>query len=1577
MKRFSQAIKWTVMMLSLFTFTYASARLQRMPEPGPAKPSAEKIELQKQQKSFLNFIQTMKDNHAPKLEGAGSPIQKQLRQLPDKILRTPWDPEGNLYVVVPNFYGIQSTSQAYWGRLYATEGSFQKIFQNAAFTNGEDAFLQAGFVRNDILYIPTMQMDALGMVTGEFGIIWKRVDIYTGQVLPSLSFGNDAKAMKMFTYGMTYDPNHDTVYGLIYDFATEGGGGLLKVDLSKPESEWKASSEEVFNLNTTTKDWMAGICYNPENDGLYGLTSGGRLCEIDTQNKAVITLREYDMDYEDFCFPPILQSTPMAYSPHDKAIIYSYGSTTAYYAPCAIDMQYDSYDPYVMATYNPLSMVSTIYCADAYAPDNAPGLMEAPVLNFPGNSLKGTFSFTAPTTTYEGLALEPATKMTLHVLVDEHEVFSTEVTPGQKVTDEIELTNAAHIFKGYCSLGDLKGPAVIKRIYTGNDQPYAPTNLKLANGVLTWTAPIKSGVNNAYLDLSNVTYDVYIDEEKVNNAPISGTTYNLVYDKPSDGRKYITVTATANGVTSEHSQGLGRVLGPGFSLPVSYTPTYAESTLFDSANVNRDNYAWEYESYTSNFTIRISDYTQSPDDWLFMPPVYLANEEDVYNLKVTYINAYGHPTQKDNLDICIGRDPLPEAMTQTIYSHEGRVQDTETDLDVNFVIDHPGTYFVGFHSKPGKETVYRGIDLRNFRLQKESGSSSLAPGDVKNVKLTPAEKGEPFITVDGTMPTVNMKGGALDADKDLNLNVYVDPASPRVITGKPGEKFNVTIPIGKDGYTDVYFWPFNEAGNGLRQVYTVYAGMDNALPPTNIQYTLSADNLSMNITWDPVGSVGQHGGYVDTDDIVYDMYSQNVNGSTKLGSAGKALSYTYKIQNVPQIHIFIGPVAVNDMGISTNGTFINETMGKLYNTPMNEEFGYSAFDLQKWLYTTTAPFNNVKWEHYTAADDYNTDITFGVGGAFRAYNEGGGINTGELRAPRLSTKTDSRVGVSIRYWDNPRAGKMELWGRTFKNQEFRKVAELDPARSSNKHWEDWLAILPDDFCEEDWIQVNVRAVLTGNQDVIIDNYNVIQVIDNDFQLTSISSPYSSFVGDTPQFDIVVTNNGAETSHGTLKLELLGDDRVLETQIVDIERLRSGQEYEHFAKFEMLESYVKHEYLELRATAMAEGDENVRNNEKSVDILLYDNAFPMVRDLKGERAENDDVTLTWSTPDNKQKGLESAEVYPSFGIYSSIGPWTNADIDGMEPFVISSKRWTRDNEPCAWTVFNADDMKTMDEPRLSPRSGKQMLLARSVAYDTADKPTRSMDFLISPEVKGGSKVSFWINALDSQYAETVAIFYSSTDMTLNPEDVDLTAQYSAPRKCGSFKWLKNFTKSGAETWEQCEFELPEDAKYFAFVYSSFGMFGAMIDDIIYEPVNPALIDIDSYDVFVAYNGETPSVVATEVPTTSYVLTSADPREATYYVKTNVMAGDRLMQSALSNPAKVEASSVEGLEAGQFISGGKGKITIGGAAGKAIAICDADGRVLRKTTLAYDPQVFAIDAGIYLVKLGDKTVKVVVR
>ena len=1579
MRHFPVFMKSALVAACALSVSMAAAQYQRVPSPGyvadPAVSGAKFAE-----KNLSSFPEAgLLEADAPEALPEGA-LGKKVRQRPANPLRSADTPKGNINVLCSRFMGQAGYEQSYYGKLDPITGRTTPIYRGSHFGNGDDFSIMTGVVRNNILYIPELHYSQDDMIMGTVHIRWKRIDLNNGNQLEPLMYELAGDGGRMLLYSATYVESEDKIYGLSWDVPTETGGTLVSIDCS--QEVWTPTV--LGQLGSSSLDYMVNIVYNPVDEKLYGFVSNGTFNEIgfDNQGKPVaISVAQYDDWDEYYCYLPAYYSGGICYSPYDHAFIYHLNNpSTGEYYTGAIDAE--TFQAYLLSEPEPLAYYPMLYCTDSYADENAPDRMAKPQVSFSNADLSGSYSFTAPTVLFNGVKIEG--NVTVHVLVDGTEVYQASVAPGASVNQNLTVSQGMHDLDIYASVGNLNGPKARTSFYAGYDVPAAPTGLAYTSGILTWNTPSNKGVNSlygGYIDLSDVTYDVYINDTKVNNEPISGNQYALDAAQVANGRCDITVTATSHGLTSAKSAAISRTLGQGYTLPVTFVPTPVQADQFEVVDVNNDGYKFNYwpEQYGDPvFSLFTTEWTSVPNDWLFLPPVYCDSAEALYEFTFDFYNAMQKTDYYDTMDICIGTDPKPSAMGEPFYSHDSHEQITQTKLTSRFSVPKPGTYYIGIHSKasvnPETPNHHRGIYCRNFVVEK-SNSTVKAPGALENVVITSSPDGDLFFEIEANLPTKAIDGTALDANSELTLEATSDMSTSST-KGKPGEKIHLSVPTSTNGINTITFYVHNAAGNGLISTATIFVGIDAPLPPQNVQGKISDDNMSVVLTWDKVGAVGQHGGFVDPEDVTYDIFTQSSITTTKVGNAGKELSYTYTTPTRPQARINIGPVATNFGGSSVNGTFFSDILGAPYETPMVEEWGATAFNYTPWTFNNVGSFANCTWEHCTdpASFDLGNPMLVNEGGII-AYSAGG-TATGELRSPKVTTKDVNKVQVSVRYWDFEKAGKMEFWGRTAANQEYRKVGELEPSRQGTQ-WAEFVCDLPADFANQGWIQVNLRAIVEPGQYVLIDNYKCLQNIENDFQLSTLEPPHSVFVGDNAKFNIVVTNSGNEINTGNLLIELLGDDEVVYSETVAIGRTRPSEVFEYQAEIPMLENYVNFSFFELRATATCPDDENDKNDSKIVEVNLYDHSMPIVRDLKADRAENsEEVNLSWSKPDASYKNIESFELAPAFQISDTIDRFINIDGDGKTPFTIEGKRWTDDNKPCGWQVYDARAMNSLDDERLSALTGDRMLIARSIAYADTEEPTRSFDWLISPEVVGGTSVSFMMNILSTTYTETIQLWVSTTDNTIDLSNIVCDANGN-PRECGSFKHVQNFTKSGSESWEVCAAMLASDVKYFALVYASYGQFAAMVDDLRFTPAEKSEVAIDGYDIYVAENaGDEPQIIGT-VNVPGFVHTPAAGTAPTYYVKTIHNAGGEYIYSPLSNPASVGASGVGELEAGQYIGGGKGQILIGGAEGVKFTLYDLEGRVLRSVVLDSDHVVIPCAAGIYTARLGENAVKIVVR
>lgn len=1494
-----------------------------------------------------------------------------VRQRPANILRSPEAPTGNFLALIPRHSNGASNSDAYLGKLNATTGTVTKLFSGDVFSNGEDYYFETASVRGNIMYIPSYIED---MVTHEITVLWKTVDVETGERLNDIVFGTDTEALNAFLYGMTYDSDKDLFYGLCFNMQTARGGALVCIDPKQPV--WKA--EIIGDLGGVENDFMANIVYNPGDNMLYGLKDTGTLYMVDVLGNGfadLIELRQYDDFMEDFMFPEYSTANAMCYSPYDHAFIFIYRDNFMEQMR-VIGIDDESYEPYTISEISPLGWVAALVCTDPYAQDDAPDRIANPIFNFEGASLSGTYTVTMPTTTFNGLAIDASTPITVNVTIDGevYEPFTGKA--GEVITKNLTLEQGQHEFKITANIGSAFSPITVVRFYVGNDSPVAPANVQLSGNIISWDAPGAIGQHNGYVDTTDLTYDVYFSGVKQNLNPIRNTKFRFA--QPSEmERRLITVTATAHEMTSLPSSPLSRPVGRAFELPFSIQPANeTEASLFETFNANGDDNEFKY--YTANedyncFTIRTGYYYQMPDDWLFLPAVALEDEHALYKLSMMYRNSYGADKHLDNMEIYIGDAPAPDKMTRKIYKHSARNTPNQVELNINFAIEEPGDYIIGIHSMPGDETQYRGVELHDFSISQVAGANANAPGEASIISITPDAGGDLTLAVEVKAPVNTISGRALPSSTDVTIKVAtsVDVQSDVV---KPGESVTINVATATDGFSDIFITPSTVNGEGLTSYAKAYSGEDTPLPPTITYSRIHDDNLGVTFSWEaPTG--GAHGGYVDFDNLKYDIYLQGTAGTSTRVEEAEGMTYEYRIDPGKQSSYHVGPVAVNRMGMSTGGEFVYEALGTPYVLPFVEEWGNSAFNYTRWYFNATDVYAGSQVESISSTTGLGIgDPVFGVGGGINILNSTGGHNTRyEFVAPKPSTEGYDNLLLSVRYWDYAQCGSIELWGRTARNQEYRKIAELTPNRL-NQEWVDWEVALPDEFSNQPWIQINLRGTLENDQMVVLDNYKIYQNIEHDFAVTSVSGVANTMVGSTESFSTVIANTGSEPGTTTLKVELLGDGNVLDSDITSVGRTISNGTFERNSSFYMSVDYLNYNKLTVRATVESPDDSNSNNDVMETEFVLADHAMPIVTTLKATR-DGADVILDWETPETSYGSPEGFEVLKSNSMAETMGLWTNIDLDGMTPFAIEGFRFDGDTDKCAWSVWNHVDMKSGNEDRLRAHTGKQALLARSIQYVDGTQPYRSSDWLISPEVEGGSKVSFWFNTLSSTYTETIEIWYSSTTVSLDPSNI-ISDDQGRPIECGAFKKFTVFSKSGSELWEQCDFTLPNDAKYFAFVYGSIGMFGAMIDDVVFTPVKTYNYNIDSYRVIRKRDNENAKLIESGVTGNTY-RDSSDAIDNYYWLQTVVEQDGEYFTSPNSNVVNAKGTSVDELVTEITVAGGKGRVMLGNLTGKTAEFFDAEGRKFASVLVNSDRQTVPAPAGVVIVVVDGVTFKTFVR
>ncbi|MGN0232104.1 MAG: DUF6383 domain-containing protein [Muribaculaceae bacterium] len=211
-------------------------------------------------------------------------------------------------------------------------------------------------------------------------------------------------------------------------------------------------------------------------------------------------------------------------------------------------------------------------------------------------------------------------------------------------------------------------------------------------------------------------------------------------------------------------------------------------------------------------------------------------------------------------------------------------------------------------------------------------------------------------------------------------------------------------------------------------------------------------------------------------------------------------------------------------------------------------------------------------------------------------------------------------------------------------------------------------------------------------------------------------------------------------------------------------------------------------------------------------------------------------------------------------------------------------------------------------------------------------------------------------------DNIRVLYSTTDV--RPESfIEVDA-------------VENYPADGVvpEEWTEFKAALPAGAKYFAINHDAYDTYALMVDDIAFEAAGamPADAAIVGYNVF--RNG----VKVNQQPVAQTAYADAVPQTGTYnYCVSTVYSCGESKACAPIEIVVDDISAADAVAAGRItIVAGKGTIEVRGAQGRQLTVANAAG-ALCHSAIAADHSRISLPAGIYLVEVGGKVAKVIVR
>lgn len=1500
------------------------------------------------------------------------------------------EPRGNVYAIVNRHNEMTYKSQAYIAKVDLKTGALDRMYQSAELCAyiGEDYDLQSNVYRKGLIYCPTSNQEIAEGAT--FG--WEVIDFETGDYVGYVSFGGDILGAP---YSLTYDEDKDLFYGL--SIGSNSGSQLCIFDPKKFNLNGGDSSEalEYREKIAPGAHWFGAISYNPLDKKLYVFDEENNVYTVDPMvddpfKKTEVVEAGYLDTYYDIVTDGF--ATGLTYSPMDEMFVTLYrdndikGTRLLFIDP----NDWSVVEGGVVTDPN-RPFIADFITSDEFADADAPELAAKPVVNFDKASLTGTITFTTPEYTYYGVAIG-STPLKVSLMDGDNVLFEGTMAANETKTITATLTQGTHNLTLATYIGELRSPVRSYTFYVGYDNPCPVTDLMLDIDKLTWTAPGAVGAHGGFVDTNMLEYDVYVDDKQQNANPIETESFKLRL--PADMKRAdIKVVARANNMESEAAS-ISDVIGDALTLPQSFAPSDEDAKLFTVVNNNYDERRWYKSRITEGddpwpvWAFEIG-YFNDADDWLILPAIDFPDAEKMYNLSFklgSFRDIDGHGTD-ESFEVLIANKPTVEALKNGIcavkYDHYSTMQ-TWDQLSVNFAVPTAGRYYIALHCFSSKANESWGMITRDFTVDSVEGQNSGVPGDPE-IKVTAGAEGDQSANFEIKLPTKDVIGRDLDPTSKVNINIthkgFGDIFEAKG-EGLPGETIKMTCYVDNDGFADFSITPSNENGTGYTRVVRQYCGIDTPLAPTNIQGVPSEDNRKMNLTWDAPGTVGYNGGYVDPYSLKYVIYTRSGVSYYEVGEVAET-HCEYNPNNEKLIDYYVGPAARNEAGESKESRFVQDQLGKPYDTPAKEYWNTTSFSLSPYTFKTTGEYDGSEWQSIGNAEGLGklfTGATLQQGGLI-SYSSTGGPVMSQLITPKVSTTGMEKAIYTLRFWDNIDTPQIRIFGRRHGHNEAELIHTFIPENSSKPHWNEASFNLPAEYLNCSWVQFRIDVSLTGGETeyLLLDTWSVFPDYEYDLGITAFSGPSQISVGDVATYDVKVVNGGSERNDGTLTVDLLDKGGNVKASFqTQISKLDATKEFEAHPQFEITGDFTDLKSLTARAKVTATEDEGANNNERSIEVALHNAQIPAVGDLKGELNSEKGVNLEWTAPVASYGDFDNFEYHPAFNNSDKIGEWKNIDQDGFVPEQVAngalSYTWEGSDQPCAWIVIDAEKLNLQGDERAAALSGKQYLIARAAALTEQDNPNQyqSSKWLISPRIQGGSKLSFWVNTLsaDKEYFE---IWYTTAD------DPQLgTIDPRRPNNCGDFQGRKALYKGGSELWEQITYDVPARATHIAIRYCSFDGMLLMLDDLNITPEDMLTRNADHFALYRSEDNGDFYLVADNINGETY--TDADFKDAKstrYYVQAYSEVDGSMIGGPKSNIIEIQGSSVDTLTTDNRIAGGHGVIILTGFEGQQIQIVAADGKVVLNTAVRAPQASYGMQPGIYMVKTADKTVKVIVK
>ena len=1427
-------------------------------------------------------------------------------------------------------YGIYSFTASKGFKVNSVKPNGDMSTSSAVYANGFFYTWRAEIHFGQVLYITSSKYNAE---------TWEELDSFE----PEREFQNVP-----YSSSIAYDSTEDKVYAITFN--KDATGYVLS----------SMNEDASFSFIANIERPLFTIAFNSEGQ-MYGLSTEGDLYEVDKKNgtmKWIGATGKAPKFAQSMAFDPNTGKLYWAFINDMEAALYEVNPTTA--------------SVYKIDNMPNMEEFVGLFVKSQKVAEAAPAAVAE--LKFEPSaegSATGTVSCKAPLKTQKGDALSGKVKVTVRsgdeVLVEETVALGAVVKKDNVVFDANQLYTLYAVASN--DAGSSQKSSVT--VFIGKDEAGSPQNVELViqekKATLKWAAP-KKGLHDGYFDSDQVTYKVIryrndVAEGKPATTEPGVTTYTETLPSATGFYKY-KVISVVDGREGGEAYSKAEFSVGAYELPFYdefkngdlckklYTFVDVDGDKAGDGNAVTNGWFWKEDEGLIQICVDQNN-RKALNDWMFTPAIHL-DGKNLYNL--TYTVNMGAAS---NWRVTLGTSVNPADHTTVLDEHKGEYHQNSTEFKSTFKVPADGTYYLGFYS----DTDENGFYFNLFNVKVEAGMTTEIPDSVTNLKVTPEANGVKKVQISFKAPETLVNGTPIDGK--FNVNLYRGNDKLEVFEVVKGQEVSYTDeqPVSGDNTYKVVAAIGRKEGVAVEK--TVWAGPDQPEAVPNFKAVTVDNNVHVKLTWE-APTKGVHGGYFDINKVTYSVW-RGFERDKFERIASELTTFEYLDTDIEKIlagkqDACYYTVTADVADVVGEGIAKFVVVGTPYAIPTYESFENGKFRINPW--TTESIEGSFGFEcmkNDLERGGYPQDADKG----FTKFVNGWGDSyvDSRLKTPVFSLKDSKNPAFSFFMFHWEKSSVAEDGGATMcqveisvNGGEFKQIGEDYLAGHERYGWVEHRISLAE-YKKAETVQFALRGKTNNNwMYYYIDNIRVEEQEENDLAVMQFSANETEMeINENGTYTVTYFNRGLKDASGyTVDLYLNGK-KVASKQG---EPIKQGE----VKTMELQAPMIAHhggQTVIAQGVINYEADGLTENNySPTIEVDVKSNWYPTAEGLKGN-SDGTVVELTWDTvviPTDKQPVVDGAEDYEPFAI-TGFGDWIT--YDGDQRYCGSFNDlpdYPNKGKNQAWQIWvpaYLDGAETIlaENPLLKPRTGEAAFVSWYANTNIDGSDPFNKDYLISPQVCGGSDVSFWIRKMGKEDDENYQILYSTT--TQDPDD---------------FKILKEGTATGE--WTEEKVTLPADTRYFAICYIGVIQTGIMVDDISYVP---AVYDlkVEGYNVF------RDGVKLNEQLLSQPAYTDKDVEEGkTYAYQVSVVYN--FGESNACEPVKVlcGVSGIDQAEAAPQVEVDYGIIRVTTAETLHVSVYTIDGKAVGSEKVN-GVEEFAVEAGIYVVKAGNLVVKVCVK